>query len=266
MIFSVFHPSFILCCAFDRFPRPLTLFILFQPFSDPFPTLFRPFSNPFPTLFCLQRHASGVHRTNTHFRATLPPASLARKATQRTRAAATPGPRAHPVLLDARSRKGPAMIVKRVFGLPRQIHPWSAWPVTKAHTGISSPAFKHPIVSIVSRANTTMYWALPMLPRAKIVLRGTWVVVVVVLFVVVCCCLLFLIYSFYVLSVTLSVFFRCVFWFLCRLAGNTVRKIVWLPKETTIFVLVCPVVVVNTAPNPVSTTPQIAPIAPLANI
>ena len=114
MIFSVFHPSFILCCAFDRFPRPLTLFILFRPFSD-----------LFPTLFCLQRHASGVHRTNTHCRATLPPASLARKATQRTRAAATPGPRAHPVLLDARSRKGPAMIVKRVFGLPRQIHPWS---------------------------------------------------------------------------------------------------------------------------------------------
>ena len=36
MIFSVFHPSFILCCAFDRFPRPLTLFILFRPFSDPF--------------------------------------------------------------------------------------------------------------------------------------------------------------------------------------------------------------------------------------
>jgi hypothetical protein len=178
----VFHPSFILCCAFDRFPRPLTL------------------SDPFPTLFCLQRHASGVHRTNTHFRATLPPASLARKATQRTRAATTPGPRAHPVLLDARSRKGSAMIVKRVFGLPRQIHPWSAWPVTKAHTGISSPAFKHPIVKIVSRANTTMYWALPMLPRAKIVLRGTWVVVVVavvavaalvvLLFVVVCCCLL----------------------------------------------------------------------------
>jgi hypothetical protein len=66
--------------------------------------------------------------------------------------------------------------------------------VTKAHTGISSPAFKKPIVSIVSLANTTMYWALPMLPRAKIVLRGTWVVVVaavaavvVVLFVVVCC-------------------------------------------------------------------------------
>jgi hypothetical protein len=69
--------------------------------------------------------------------------------------------------------------------------------VTKAHTGISSPAFKHPIVKIVSLANTTMYWALPMLPRAKIVLRGTWVVVAVVavavvvvvllLFVVVCC-------------------------------------------------------------------------------
>jgi hypothetical protein len=39
MIFSVFHPSFILCCAFDRFPRPLTLFILFRPFSNPFPTL-----------------------------------------------------------------------------------------------------------------------------------------------------------------------------------------------------------------------------------
>ena len=72
--------------------------------------------------------------------------------------------------------------------------------MTKAHTGISSPAFKHPIVKIVSLANTTMYWALPMLPRAKIVLRGTWVVVAVVavvavavvvvvllLFVVVCC-------------------------------------------------------------------------------
>ena len=75
--------------------------------------------------------------------------------------------------------------------------------MSKANTGISSPAFKHPIVPIVSRANTTMYWALPMLPRAKIVLRGTWVVVVVVvvavvavaavaavvvvLFVVVCC-------------------------------------------------------------------------------
>jgi len=88
------------------------------------------------------------------------------------------------------------MIVKRVFGLPRQIHPWSAWPVSKANTGISSPAFKHPIVSIVSRANTTMYWALPMLPRAKIVLRGTWVVVVVVLlFVVVCCCLLLFVVS-----------------------------------------------------------------------
>jgi hypothetical protein len=95
------------------------------------------------------------------------------------------------------------------------------------------------------------------------------------LFVVVCCCLLLFVVSDLFFLCTLcyslllslsSFFFRCVFWFLCRLAGNTVRKIVWLPKETTIFVLVCPVLVVDTAPNPVSTTPEIAPIAPLANI